>query len=404
MCALLAGVGPAHSEINFAILNQCDDVAAVYEKLSQHTLNGQCRRPQTKLERRLSIRFPSSTSASLCFLTDAPADFLDGYDCMLQSSETNAAETLVCFRTAAIGDLAEYEDNFPTVYAAPIARYLDEAAKCPVSHGIASNGAPTLFPFLLTPIARYDFGWILSLGSKTPAESSVFHGFARVDPSIASSEAKAIEFVYFIYGATSPSDNLPLRTIGPWHIRVQRGGEFDAEFQKALTANHVPVMVGSAFFDITRESDTALSAAAKNRLISKFEDRIADGLTNEGFEPVPDEELTDTDGNSIEDQLRQLIRQKFTPFGLQAKAREFGGLIVMRKTRQLNCVSNRGIVMAIIASMKPIPNVASDYGNIGLILEGVGTCGPGSSTAKRYLTNLTADAERWVTDEVEKHQ
>jgi hypothetical protein len=230
------------------------------------------------------------------------------------------------------------------------------------------------------------------------------HGFASVDPNIAGSEAKAIEFVYFIYGARNPAGSLPLRTFGPWRVRVDRGGEFDTQFQRALTAQHVPIIVGSAFFDITRESDTALSATAKGRVLSRLEDRIAEGLTNEGFERVPDEELTDADGNSFDDRLRQLIQQNFTPYGQPGRPREFGELIVMKKTRQLSCLSNQGLVMAVIFSMKPIQNVASDYGSTGLILEGLGSCGPSSSTAKRYLGNLTTDAERWVTDEVKKHQ
>jgi hypothetical protein len=199
----------ARTEIRLDKLTECDDIERVYSLLkAQPTVAlSDCRAPRGRLESALVLRTGGDASP-LCFLRTSPAAFLNSFSCVRFNSKpaTGAAE-VTCFRAAALPDIRAYKEYYAERFAKIESNYLAAAEKCSVSAGDSASAAISNFPPGASMLARFELGFITSLGSGRPSDSMIFHGYGETDPAIGPGAPSAIEVVQVIVNSP-PQQNL----------------------------------------------------------------------------------------------------------------------------------------------------------------------------------------------------
>lgn len=380
--------GFAWAGINLDKLTACDDISKLQKALTAAigTKPENCRAPKGALEQAL-LKRTGLHANQLCILASAPAPSLRGFTCLMPEVPTGA--TLVCFREAALPDVRLYQEQYGETFAPLVSRYLASASKCSSSNGDSSSAPPTAFPPLLTFIARFDFGFITLLGKERLTDSSAIHGYAATDPSIGGGAPSAIEFFNLFVGAATYVRAGVRRTVGTWIAYIDDNARADRDANEEFRKRGAQMMIDTTTYNLERRTTATLTHGEKLALLEDFQEAIVSTLKDEGFKLVSDAELKEKSGRTSEETIAEI--SKNMAFGAKDMPVKLGPVFfVLVNERQPQCARNgNGAMAAYLMSTQPIPDVRSDYGSVGLILAGLGTCGRASSPVTRtYVKDL----------------
>jgi len=343
------------------------------------------------------MRAGSPTDATLCFTRRSPSTFLNGFDCM--SSEYKGAGSLVCFRDFRFDDVAEYKEHYNDRYAEKVAKYLDSAAKCPVSNGDSTIAPRTLLPPQLGLIARYAFGYVLSLGSGVKTDSYILHGVATLDPSI-SGDSKAIEFVSILVGGVTPAARKQTdatgESVGEYRLSIDDSSDYTEQMVRFIKRQSgLTSFVDARFFDIrkplselpdqddTRFDDDSRNDASRKKLLFKWRNAIIEWLQDKDFDRVSDRKMKEATGNTIQQAQRNVLEH--SPYAFRENQSALIGRPYIFTTSVPSCTENDdGAIIAMIMTMAPEKHVGDNFGSIAFVLIGVGECGHRYSSTRRF--------------------
>ena len=380
--------GFAWAGINLDKLTACEDISKLQEKLTAATgkKSKDCRAPKGILEHAL-LRRTGLSAGQLCFQTSELAPSLRDFSCLIPEVSTGA--TLVCFRAAALPEVQIYKEQYGESFAPLASKYLASASKCSASNGDSSSAAPTAFPSLLAYISRFEFGFITLLGKERLTNSSVIHGFAATDSSIGSGAPSALEFFNLFVGAAEYVRAGERKSVGTWIAYIDDNKAADKTANEEFRKRGAPLLLDTHSYNLERRTTTTLSHDAKLALLEKFQKAIASTLKDEGFKLISDSELKEKTGRTSKDTIAEI--SKNMPFGTKDMPVKLGPVIlVLVNERRPQCShSGDGAIAAYLMSTQPIPDVRSDYGSVGLIFAGLGTCSRVSSINTRtYMKGL----------------
>jgi hypothetical protein len=389
----------AHSEIRLDKLNDCGDIERVYLSLKAHPLvsPAECRAPRDRLELALAARAGSNASP-LCFLRTSPATFLNSFSCVrFNSRSATGAADVTCFRAAALSDIRTYQEFYAERFARSEANYLAAAQKCSVSAGDSANAAPSNFPPIASMLARFELGFVTSLGSGRPSDSLVFHGYAETDPEIGAGAPDAIEVVQMI--VNSPVKlSVPsiVKKVGNWTIEVEDLATAESDINRQFAQSGAPIRFSFNIYNIVREGPHTMSRSAKEALMSSLHDSVTTELETEGFAELSEAEMKQQTGKSADDLLRQITSG--LPFGHDPRIRLTGTFRILVKETGLPCArGERGAVAAYLMGTQPIEGVQRDFGSILFMVGRLGACSV-SSDARAFAKNLSDHAIEEIGD------
>lgn len=369
------------AEIKFDILDNCHGLTIVYESLrSDPTIPATCRAPSNPIERALASH-TRLNEAHLCFLYSPPAPFLSNFSCFRSSVETGAV--LTCFRSATLSDIQEYKEQFATEFANKVTEYLAAAAACGASNGDSTHAQQTQFAPFLRYVSNFEFGFIAGLGADRPSSSSVVHGYASIDPEVEEASS-ALEFVYFITDAPKYAPSGERRSVGDWIITIDDAMPAD----KAFNAN-AKILANLTSYSIDLHTNRGVSQSEKLAHLERWQRAVANTLEAEGFQLLSDGDLkayTGMSGKEMLDKSTTLL-----PFGSRQSAavKWAPTLLVLLNVERPRCTNAGGVIGAYVMTMEPIPDVASDFGDVSLFLVGLGSCSHSSnSSTRKYFKGL----------------
>lgn len=380
---------PVFGDVRLDVLTRCNDIASVNTAL-QHWSSGMsgCRSPSGRLERTLYQRV-GGADAGLCFLSAAPADFLDSYSCVRTAHE--GAVSLDCFRPAEIADVHAYQARFADSYAALANQYETAASRCDATNGNAVAAMPTTFSPLLSMIAKMEFGFTSPLGTGRMTKSYVQHGFASLDPSMDGVTIRAIEYVSFLVNGSIFKSNAHIRSVGSWQLEVDAGDSIVKAMNNAFVQHDLPVGVKGNWIALTNGSAQERTSDEKADVLRRLMKELVKRYEIEGFRDIPDDALRRATGRSRDDFARMPLEQG-VPYGRRRMLTpdSVRNVHVMANTRRPACTEeDGGVVMAVALTMAPPPEVASDYGSVLVTIVGVGACSHLSrSSTSKYVDGL----------------
>ncbi len=190
LTALLASVVVAGADVRLDQLSACDSLAQVREYL--RAFPRQCRAPAGVLERSIARRVRDNPDVKVCFIARAPSTALAEFSCLVADLPPDQRQ-VICFREAEATVSQRFRQQYETVFRNREIQYLERASKCSTGNGDAARAARTLFPALLSLIARFDFGYVLPMGGAFVGSGLIVHGYGSVDPDLQSG-VSALEF------------------------------------------------------------------------------------------------------------------------------------------------------------------------------------------------------------------
>lgn len=392
VCMLSLWVVPVQGAINFNQLNDCNAVAKLYKALRQNDLPG-CTAPTDAVSLQILSRVNTDT-VGVCLLKQSPVDSLAGFRCIRSTIGEFAAVT--CYRLAKADEIERYQQNYRDDYAAVVQRYRNESAECSMSNGDAATAQNSLLPPLLAPIARFEFGSIVGLGTASPPDSAMVHGFATIDPMLGDRLPSAIEFVEMTVGrGVYQSPYTRERSVGHWAIGIDEAREFDEQITKAYQQQGAPFQFNSRAFAIGRSALETLSQDEKLEILAGLHEDVAFALRVEGLEEFDDDEIEELLGRNKQAVIRELMANSPYAYRNSAGANLAPSLRILVGEDDPKCTQHgQGAMMVYLLAFQPIPQVKSDYGEAQVIVAGMGACGDRSrSSTRRYMDELLMIAE-----------
>jgi hypothetical protein len=397
MC--LTSIAGANAQVNLNRLTACADIASTAAQLrAQKTAaESSCRRPRSALERAFFSRNGGYPSA-LCLLREAPASFVEGFSCV-QTPELKGTSSITCFRSAVTAEIEQYQKNYTERFAARATQYTKSIKQCPATNGSASFVQATTFPPMLAAIAKLEFGFMSPLGSGRVTDSYVQHGYATTDPSLGDGVPGGIEFVAMLIDGKRPTREArggDRQKIGKWELTTKRDLNIDEFIKMQRKATGEFIAGAIAAYEIENENATA-SMPQKVTGLNTISRRVVSVFRENDFDQLSASEFEDRTGKRLSDIVKTF--QEATPYGRRSLAlRQINAATVVLKEDNTGCTLNgRGAVMAFILTLKPVPDVEPDFGEIVVFLVGVGNCGRGAP-ARRYLNNLVEDTTEQIAD------
>lgn len=395
---LLAGcfawMSCAQAGVNLDKLTACDDIASLYDSLKARPVAAReaCRAPGNALENALLARTGLDASA-LCFLRSTPAPFLEGFTCFRPRVKTGAS--LVCFRPAAAEDIKQYKRQHDEgKLRVPVSNYLSAASACRASKGDSSAARATTFPALLLHISSFELGFITPLGRDRLSDGSVLHAYAPTDPSLAGAPPSAIEVVYLIAGAPVYSPATKTVKVGDWTVRVDHSKEQEEAFNREMRKKRAPLMIDMTTFDLESATTANPPISARLSFINDLQKAIQRSLEDEGFETQSESKIRAATGKSPAEMVEEISRS--IPFGARRNSpvKMAPTLIFLLNERRPQCArGGDGAMAAYLMAVQPVPDVRSDYGDVGLIILGMGACARSTTTSTRnYIDGLIDEA------------
>ncbi|CAI8813616.1 hypothetical protein [Pseudomonas chlororaphis] len=370
----------AFAEINLNILNNCKNIQELMGRLRDGEFSQTCREPNGSLEESLYKKAGSSHS-DLCFLEQNPAVGLEGFSCMLISSEPK--NTIFCMRPARASDINEYKEKYKEKYVATALDYLKGASACPASNGNATFSVATLQPILAALISKDQFGFIAPIGKGRKTDSYVIHSYsitALNDRQV----PDAIEYIYALSHGKFP-DQQDVRTIevGNWKIEID-DENFSGVMNAWLMQQPVPARAKSIIFSISNDF-ASNSIDEKNEALSDISDQIIKDLKSEGFSNITKNYFTQAKKEEIVKALSMS-----SPIGFQG--RPMGNInpdfqILVNEARPACAQNKEGATGVYIFTGAPEAGIKSDYGSVVFSAFGMGECAKFARTS----TNIYLD-------------
>ncbi|HDS1061941.1 hypothetical protein [Pseudomonas putida] len=386
----------ASAEINFDILQNCQQIEELSNNITQEKFSTECREPETDIEHEVFEKSGGSHSA-VCFLQSLPAPGLEGFSCMMNSvDDTNS---ITCLRSASAEEISAYKINYQNGPKKKTYDYLEKAAECSFSNGGATFSAPTLMPPLAILISKYEFGFISPIGKGRKTNSYVTHGYA-LTPSNHSSDA--IEYVSILINGEYPIDEgKEVLTIGGWEIETDLGG-LDERLNDWLEQQEIPARSKSVIFNISNTGAAKRTMDQKTSDLTNVSRKITRELVSEKFSPVPAHKIS----KEAKDALAKLF-DSYIPFGYQGipLGKLDKNFIMLMNEKRPRCTRNKaGAIGAYVFQQHPRPNIKSEYGSIMVALIGMGECADFSRPSnENYINGLLDIATETVKANYEQN-
>ena len=383
-------------------LTACADIERVYTalKAAPKVSPSECRPPRAGLEATLASRAGAGASR-LCYLRASPAAFLDSFSCVrfIADTATSGAADMTCFRAAAMRDVQDYKERYAERFARIESQYLAAAQKCAVSAGDSGNAAPVIFPPVASMLASFQLGFVASLGSGRPSDSSVFHGYGSTDPSISGSAPSAIEVVSVIVNSPARR-SVPLSSaaVGDWLLEVDDTATLEREMNDRYADAGARMRFSVASVNLAREGPHGVTQSAKLALTSSIHDSIARELEADGFEQMSESEILRNTGKSSKEIAREMGMNS-VPFGSRDRGvRLSESFRMLLKETGFSCTrQGRGAIAVYLTGTQPTAGVERDFGDITLIAARMGACSY-NSDARSYINGLIGNTLDHIRD------
>ncbi|WP_146232639.1 hypothetical protein [Pseudomonas protegens] len=386
----------ASAEINFDILQNCQQIKELSNNIIQENFSMECREPETDIEHEVYEKSGGSHSV-VCFLQSAPVPGLEGFSCMMASADV--ANSVTCLRSASAEDISAYKINYQNGPMNRTYDYLEKAAECSFSNGGATFSDPTLMPPLARLIAKYEFGFISPIGKGRKTNSYVTHGYALTPTN---HSPNAIEYLSILMNGEYPiNEDKEILAIGEWEIEADRGG-LDERLNDWLDTQDIPANSKSVIFNISNTGATSRTMDQKKSGLTNISRKITRELASEKFSPVPAHKIS----REIKDALAKLF-DNYIPFGYQGIP--FGkfdkNIIMLMNEKRPRCTRNNGgAIGAYVFLQYPRPNIKSEYGSIMVAFIGMGECADFSRASnENYMDGLLDIATETIKGNYEQN-
>jgi hypothetical protein len=366
-CLLQLSAPLLAQDLPFDKLSDCDALAQVLRAL-QRPISRSCRSPKNQLEVRLMHHLQMTPKLSSCLLEGTPTNRLAGFSCIDLQSKGN--RELVCFHPIAGSALRKYRDNYDS---ARTDRYKQAAANCPGTNRDASEAPNSLFPEVLYPIAKADFGFVLGLGTSRLPLARAYHGFGSVDPSLAidTSAIEVFDLTKYEPGQASQRETDSTASVGDWKFEIhdmprESQRDFARPFEQA-SGERIGVRFRLIMITTGRSSNVSLDYRKTH--LEGWQTAIADFLEGEGFRNLTRQEFASTPFRNT-DAMRDFM-VKHMPYGSSEFASRTLGphLVVLVDDDDARCNKIAEVIVG-----EPEEGVKNDHGGMGLMAFTIGSC------------------------------
>jgi len=366
-CLLHMSASALAQDVRLDKLSDCHTLALVQSTL-QRPVSRSCRAPRNQLEDRLMSRLGTTPRLSACLLLTPPTARLAGFSCIDVGFE--GTRELICFQP--IDDLAlrRYHANYDP---AQTYSYKQAAAGCVGTNRDASEAPNTLFPQLLSPIAKADFGFVVGLGESRTPLTLAYHGFGSIDPDLAlsSSALEVFDMTQSEPGQANQAQADSTDSVGDWNFEIydmprESQRDFAGPFERA-SGERISVRMRLITISTIHSSNTPLEDHKSD--LENWLKEIADYLKGEGFRSLTPEELARTPFHNT-DAMRDFL-VKNSPFGNRDFFRRMLGphLVFLVNEEDEDC---NKVAEAFVA--EPEEGVKNDRGGAGLMAFTMGRC------------------------------
>lgn len=397
IAALLLGTAGSVSgqEVALNLLNACDDIARVFQKIRSST--DSCERATGLIEKTIlhSLTF---SDVNACFAINPPLLSLNGFRCF--SVSMTGHRSLTCYRPTSLDSVADFKAGFSDRFASKVDGYLRQARNCRGSNGDASRVIETTFPPSLMAVAAHEFGFIVQYGATKPGTALVSHGFARTSPATSTAGPEAVEYFSVADGMKSP---LPQRTRhGNWRLRVDNSTSVYQKYFQKFAGSGTRIHVAIVDIDLQRAplAPQLSKSAISSDILSEM---LALSLEDEGFEEFSDEQIQDEIGYSRKELQENLVNHLAfgAPKKLMPSPPNFR--LLMKATGAKCTQSNKGAFGAYLYSFAGDEGVQVDFGSVSVIVLGFGSCASKIFAGRDYVDNLVEEAKHALLEELRKH-
>jgi hypothetical protein len=246
---------------------------------------------------------------------------------------------------------------------------------------------------LLSLVSRFEFGYITSLGTGRPSDSSVVHGYAATDPTISGDAPSALEFVHVLVGMPKHSRAGERKTVGDWVVYVDDARELDKGLNEQARRQRVPIVTDVTLYELERHTTHSVPQSAKLAGLERLQRAIARSLEDEGFEAVSDDDLKAHTGMSSREFAEQVMKNVSFGWKQNAPVKFAPTLLILLNEKRPRCAKDGGAMAAYLMAVEPTPEVDADFGGIALFLVGMGECSRSSvSSTRTYINGLIEEA------------
>ena len=380
-------------------LSACADMTNLHSKLTSASTPflGGCRKPSTELERIYGRAHSKFYGEPPCLLNQSPVPILDEFSCF---QSAGGSRGITCIRPSAARVVT---DHFSDRYVAQEAAYMAQASACG-DNADSSLALPSLFSQNLAIISEFEFGYVRSLGKKSPIGSQAQHGFATLDPAIKNRGTGTIEYLtMFVNLAPYAGRGGRTERKGAWIVEIDESVEFNVALKKSIKqATNLDVYIQTASIRIRRDPESVTQPTSKDQLLKSWQRLIIQELRMEGFVLASQKKSKDVFGEDFEilsDQLMETV-----PYGFRSRApRQKIDINTMSNIERPACTEKNGggvgIAIGLSSNNPPAPE---DYGSIMFLLMGLGECAKLSSQTITYISGIREDAFDSVLSSLEK--
>lgn len=381
--------------IELNMLNRCDDLRRLWTTVDSRGSFGTCREPADELEHNFWARLSPDGRQSFCILSHAPAPFLRDFTCVDTRKAVPYGNVLVCFREIPIEDIDRYKAQYETTFADDVSNYLSSSASCTVSNGDSSIAPGSMGSLLINTIARFEFGFVLSLGQGDKAPGYALHEFARLDDLISTDGLEVFEIVSGIVKSPSTDTTPPGVRRGNWYVDLEAIGSGHRSADEQLNEmmkkyslavrdqTGVNVQILLANFDVANVSpaDDATQSGARRKML----DTVIAALEDYEFDYILEDDaygLFGMDYDEMADQVAQNIL-----YGQRDQLR-VGRLRALVRDASCSAAVEPG-VLAMVMDLKHRNISPRNYGSLMLIIVATGRCARDSrvhATVEEALT------------------
>jgi len=386
----------AIAAINYNLLNSCEQIEELSNKIANEEFSTSCREPETEIEYKIYENSGENYS-SICFLKSPPASGLEGFSCMMESAQIKNSVT--CVRPASAEDISDYKNSYQNGPQQRTYDYLEEAAACTASNGGATFAAPTLLPRLAGLISKYEFGFISPIGKGRKPNSYVMHGYST---TASNQPPGGIEYVFVLTNGNFPAyEDREILKIGDWEVEIDREG-FNEIFNEWLDNQSVPAHSKSIIFNISNSGFAARTMSQKKDSLSEISHKITRNFIAENFSPIPEKSIPEATREAISEMFDKSMPLGFQGIPLGEFERKFKILINEKRPSCTN--SNKGAIGAYSFIQYPRPNIKSEYGSIAITIAGMGKCADFSrGSTETYIDGLLDIAAETIRTTYEQH-
>lgn len=371
-------------------MSACHDVEQVHRRLKQHpkTALSSCRAPHNSLESGIAKFTVPAEIGRVCFLSESPAPFMDGFSCYQQSGRYDA---VLCMRPTDPKLIEEQKSDKNTAIGAD---YMARTAACATDIE-ASIAMPTLTPWALSRVAKFAFGYVRSLGSGQPADGQMVHGVATIIRPDSYGGVTAIEYISMYSRSTAvdlgrdQSTAREPRKYGEWLVEVDDSVHYDAELNRLLKAKRMPAWVVQRQVTIQREPGSKTGSTTREAQVQRWQRTLGKAFTDEGFKRIPESDLTDENGRGVLDMLHEFQAKNVEGLAPVDISSISTSMLFFVGQKGLACVVKEpdGILGFVFASNGNDAD-PDDFGTVFIAAVGLANCGTDTRASKAYLNEL----------------